>query len=75
VETLQAFGALFQIPHYYRIVNQKCYVIISIQFFLRKKKNKINIIINNNGPVVWTAIGSIVCVFLGKKKPSEPVEN
>jgi hypothetical protein len=28
VETLQAFGALFQIPHYYRkcIVNQKCYV-------------------------------------------------
>jgi hypothetical protein len=42
----------------------------------------INIIINNNGPVVWTrktaahkfTFGAIICVFLGKK-PSEPVEN
>jgi hypothetical protein len=31
VETLQAFGALFQIPQYYRnfcIIKQKCYVIM-----------------------------------------------
>jgi hypothetical protein len=76
VETLQAFGALFQIPHYYRKFlhcKSKMLCIYINTIFFKKKTNLINIIINNNGPVV--AIGSIVCVFLGKKKPSEPVEN
>jgi hypothetical protein len=48
------------------------------------KINKmINIIINNNGPVVWTRkIAALKFTFWGhcvcascKKKPSEPVEN
>jgi hypothetical protein len=49
VETLQAFGALFQIPQYYRkflYIKQKCLCnyVINIIFYLKKKIVKLFLI-------------------------------